>query len=103
LALKTLGVDALFDGSFPTVTIFSDGQRFVVRGGRPAEREIRSVKSLPDGSFLIAETLGKHGSWLPWFKNPSFYLKIVDPMIIEITEGPISTRFFKCSSSRPPL
>jgi hypothetical protein len=103
LALKTLGVNALFDGSFPAVTIFSDGQRFVVRGGRPAERAIRSVKRLADGGFLIAESTGKHGSWLPWTKNQSFYLKIVDPMIIEITEGPVSTQFFKCSSSRPPL
>jgi len=93
LALKTFGVDALFYGSFPTVMIFSDGQRFVVRGGRRAELAIRSVKSLAGGGFLIAEPLGKHGSWLPWFKNQSFYLKIVDAMIIEITEGTASTRF----------
>ena len=103
LTLKTFGVDALFEGSFPTVTIFSDGQRFVVKGGRPAERAIRSVKSLADGSFRITESLGKHGSWFPWFKNQSFYLKIVDPMIIELTEGTVSTRFFKCSSGRPSL
>src|SRR5262245_15768227 len=103
LTLKTFGVDALFDESFPTVTIFSDGQRFVVRGGRPAERAIRSVKSLADGGFRITESSGKHGTWLPWLRNQSFYLEIVDPMIIEITEGPVSTRFFKCSSGRPPL
>ena len=102
-ALKTFGVDALFDGSFPTVMIFSNDQRFVVRGGHPAERAIRSLKSVADGSFLITESLGKRGSWLPWFKNQSFHLKIVDPMIIEITKGPTSTRFFKCSSSNPPL
>ena len=103
LTLKTFGVDALFDKSFPTVTIFSDGQRFVVRGGRPAERAIRSVKSLANGGFRITEPAEKHGSWLPWLKNQSFYLKIVDPMIIEITEGPVNTRFFKCSPDRPPL
>jgi hypothetical protein len=102
-ALKTFGVDALFDGSFPTVVIFSDSQRFVVQGGRSTERTMRSVKSLADGSFLIAESLGKHGSWLPWFKKQWLYLKIVDPMIIELTEGPTSTKFFKCSSGRPPL
>ena len=103
LALKTFGVDALLDSSFPAVTIFSDGQRFTVRGGRSAERAVRSVKRLADGGFLIAESTGKLRSWLPWIKNQSFYLKIVDPMIIEITEGPVSTRFFKCSSSRPLL
>ena len=102
-ALKTFGVNALFDESFPAVTIFSDGQRFMVRGGRPAERTIRSVMRLADGGFLIAESDGKHGSWFPWLKNQSFYLRIVDPMIIEITEGSVSTRSFKCSSSRPPL
>jgi hypothetical protein len=102
-ALKTFGVDALFDGSFPTVMIFSGGQRFVVRGGRAAERAIRSVKSLADSGFMIAESLGKPGSWFPWFKKQSFYLKIVDPMIIEITEGLASTRFFKCSAGVPPL
>ena len=101
--LKTIGVDALFGGSFPTVMIFSDGQRFVVRGGRPAELAIRSVNSLKDGGFRITESLGKRDSWLPWFKNRQFHLKIVDPMLIEIAEGPVSTRFFKCSSDRTPL
>ena len=103
LTLKTSGVDALFGGSFPTVMIFSDGRRFVVRGGRPAELAIRSVNSVKDGGFRITESLGKHGSWLPWFKNRQFHLKIVDPMLIEITEGPLSTRFFKCSSDRTSL
>jgi len=103
LSLKTFGADALFEGSFPTVMIFSDGQRFVVQGRRAAERTIKSVKSLANGGFLIAESLGKRGSWLPWFKNQSFYLKIVDPMIIEITEGQANTRFFKCSSGSPPI
>ena len=103
LTLKTIGVDALFGGSFPTVMIFSDGQRFVVRGGRPAELAIRSVNSVKDGGFRITESLGKRDSWLPWFKNRQFHLKIVDPMLIEIAEGPVSTRFFKCSSDRTPL
>jgi hypothetical protein len=103
LTLKTSGVDALFGGSFPTVMIFSDGRRFVVRGGRPAELAIRSVNSVKNGGFRITESLGKHGSWLPWFKNRQFHLKVVDPMLIEIAEGPVSTRFFKCSSDRTSL
>ena len=103
LTLKTIGVDALFGEPFPTVMIFSDGRRFVVRGGRPAELAIRSVKSVKDGGFRITESLGRHGSWLPWFKNRQFHLKVVDPMLIEIAEGPVSTRFFKCSSGRTAL
>jgi hypothetical protein len=96
--LKTLGADVLFDGPFPTVMIFSVGERFVVQGGRSAELAIRSVKSATDGSFHITESLGKLGSWLPWFKSRALHLKVLDPMVIEVTEGPVSTRFFKCSS-----
>ena len=97
LTLKRAGADPLFDGPFPTVMIFSAGERFVVREGRSAELAIRSVKSAKDGGFLITESLGKLGGWLPWFKNP-LHLKVLDPMVIEVTEGRVSTRFFKCSS-----
>lgn len=98
LTLKKVGADALFDGPFPTIMIFSMDERIVVRGGRSAELSIRSVKSTKDGGFHITEALGKLGSWLPWFKNRALHLKVLDPMIIEVTEGPVSTRFFKCSA-----
>ena len=98
LTLKRLKADALFDGPFPTVMIFSVGERFVVRGGRSAELAIRSVKSAKDGSFLITESLGKLGGWLPWSQNRALHLKVLDPMVIEVTEGRVSTRYFKCSS-----
>jgi hypothetical protein len=103
MTLKRLGADALFDGPFPTVMIFSVGERFVVRGGRSAELAIRSVKSAKDGSFHITESLGKPGGWLPWFKNRALHLKVLDPMIIEVTEGPVSTRFFKCADDGTSL
>ena len=41
LTLKILGADAFFDGPFPTVMIFSGGERFVVGGGCSAELAIR--------------------------------------------------------------
>ena len=94
--LKKLGADVLFDGSFPTVMIFAVGDRFVVRGGRSAKLAIRSVRSAKDGGFYITESVGKLAGWLPWYKNRALYLKVLDP--IEVTEGPVSTRFFKCSS-----
>jgi hypothetical protein len=103
LTLKRLGADALFDGPFPRVMIFSGGERFVVGAGRSAELAIRSVKSAKDGSFHITESLGKLGGWLPWFKNRAFHLKVLDPMVIEVTEGSVSTRFFKCSSDNRSL
>jgi hypothetical protein len=103
LMLKTIGAKALFGGSFPTVMIFSDGQRFVVREGRSLELAVTSVKSVKDDSFRITETLSKHGSWLPWLKNRAFYLKIVHPTLIEIADWPVRTHFFKCWSKLTPL
>ena len=103
LALKTFGVDAVFSGSLPTVIIFAGGKRFEVRGNYHGEQVITSVKSTVSGDFRITESLGRRGKWLPWAYKQSYYLKIVDPMIIEITEGKVSTRFFKCSAKSPPL
>ena len=98
LALKTFGVDAVFSGSLPTVIIFVDGKRFELRGNYHGEQVITSVKSTVSGGFRITESLGRRGNWLPWDYKKSYYLRIIDPMIIEITEGKVSTRFFKCSA-----
>ena len=103
LALKTFGVDAAFGGSLPTVIIFSDGKRFELRGNNHGEQVVTSVKNTVSGGFRITESLGKRSRWLPWTYKQSYYLKIVDPMIIEITEGKTSTRFFKCSAKTPSL
>jgi hypothetical protein len=103
LTLKTFGVDAVFGGSLPTVIIFDDGKRFELRGNYHGEQVITSVKSTVSGGFRITESLGRRGRWLPWTYKQSYNLKIVDPMIIEITKGKTSTRFFKCSAKNPSL
>ncbi len=104
LALKTFGVDAVSSGSLPSrVFIFSDGKRFELRGNYHVEQAITSVKSTVSGGFRITELQGGHGRWLPWTRKQSYNLKIVDPMVIEITEGKTSTRFFKCSAKSPSL
>jgi hypothetical protein len=101
LLLKEFGVDALVTQSFPRLIIFSEDKRFeVVQGDFRAERTIRSVKSATDGSFQITESPGKR--WLPFSKR-SFTLRVVDPTTIEITEGKISSRFFKCSARSQSL
>ena len=101
LLLKEFGVDALVTQSFPRLIIFSGDKRFeVVRGDFRAERTIRSVKSATDGSFQITESQGKR--WLPFSKR-SFTLRVVDPTTIEITEGKISSRLFKCSARSQSL
>ena len=56
------------------------------------------MKSTVSGDFRITESLGRPDRWLPWIHKQSYYLKIVDPMIIEITEGKVRTHFFKCSA-----
>jgi hypothetical protein len=80
--------------------IFSEDKRFEVRGDFETETTIRSVKSATDGGYQITESTGKR--WLPFSKR-LFTLKVVDPTMIEITEGNVITRFFKCSSSNSPL
>ena len=104
LALKTFGLDAVSSGSLPSrVIIFSDGKRFDLRGNYHIEQAITSVKSAGTGGFRITESQGRPGRWLPWTHKQSYYLKIVDPMVIEIAEGKTSTRFFKCSGKTPSL
>jgi hypothetical protein len=94
-ALKMLGTDAFRDQSFPEVMIFSDKKKFDVSSKREVEQNLRTAKSGRDG-FHITETPGKSGKW-PWSKNHSYKLKVIGPATIEITEGPTSTRFTKCS------
>jgi hypothetical protein len=101
LILKKLGVDAALAQPFPTLMIFSKSQRFAMRGDHLAETSIKSVKTATDGSFQISESLGKRS--LPFAKKHSFILNVIDPTTISITEGPISSKFFKCSSMSPPL
>jgi hypothetical protein len=90
-----LGTDAFRDQSFPEVMIFSDKKKFDVSSKREVEQNLRTAKSGRDG-FHITETPGKSGKW-PWSKNHSYKLKVIGPATIEITEGPTSTRFTKCS------
>jgi hypothetical protein len=101
LILKEFGVDAILTQPFPSVVIFSKGQRFEVRKDRLTERRIRSVKNATDGAFQITESLGKH--WLPFSKRQSFTLTVIDPTTIEITDGKVRTQFSKCSSTTPSL
>jgi hypothetical protein len=101
LILKEFGIDAVLAQPFPSVVIFSKGQRFEVRKNRLAERRIRSVKNATDGAFQITESLGKR--WLPFSKRQSFTLNVIDPTTIEITDGKTRTQFSKCSSTSPSL
>jgi hypothetical protein len=94
-ALKMLGTEAFRDQSFPEVMIFSEKKKFEVSGKREVEEDLKTAKSGRDG-FRITESPGKARKW-PWSKNHSYTLKVIGPTTIEITEGPTSTRFTKCS------
>jgi hypothetical protein len=93
LLLKVLGVDAVLTQSFPRVMIFSEDKRYELRRDLHAERTIRSVKTVTDGGFQIEESHGRR--WL-FFSRRRLMLKVVDPTTIDIIEGKISNRFFKC-------
>jgi hypothetical protein len=94
-ALKMLGIDAFRDQSFPAVMIFSDKKKFEVSGKHEVEEDLKTAKSGRDG-FRITESTGRARKW-PWAKYHSYTLKVIGPATIEITEGPTSTRFTKCS------
>jgi len=99
--LKDFGVDAVITQPFPRVMIFSGDMRFEMRGDFQAARKLRTIKGPNDGGFQITETLGKR--WLPFSKRPSLKLKIIDVMTIEVIEGNLSTRLFKCALNSPSL
>jgi hypothetical protein len=99
--LKEFGVDAVLMEPFPRVMIFSGDERFEMRGDFQAARKLRTIKGPNDGGFQITETLGKR--WLPFSKRPSLKLKIIDVMTIEVIEGNLSTRLFKCALNSPSL
>jgi hypothetical protein len=99
--LKVLGIESVFDGTLPTILIFSDGRRIELRAGHHYQQSIRSVKSLADGGFRIEELPSKRSRWFPWSKGSysySYSLRTVDPLTIEIDDGKRSTRFVKCSA-----
>jgi hypothetical protein len=98
--LKVLGIESIFDGTLPTVLIFSDGRRIELRAGHHYQQSIRSVKSLADGGFRIEELPSKRSRWFPWSKGRSYSysLRTVDPVTIEIEDGKRTTRFVKCSA-----
>jgi hypothetical protein len=100
--LKVLGIDSILDGSLPTVLIFSDGKRIEVGAGYHSEQFIRSVKSSGDG-FRISELPSKRRKWVPWQKEQSYSLRIVDPVTIEVRNERRTTRFVKCSSKNSLL
>jgi hypothetical protein len=95
--LKKVGINAVATQRFPRLMIFSEDRRFEVRRDYRIEKTARSIKNSADGSFRITEAASKR--WLPWYGRRFFKLKIVDPITIEVTEGNVGTRFFKCSSS----
>ena len=96
--LKLLGIASILDGSLPTVLIFSDGKRVEARAGYHSEEAIKSIKSLADDIFRIAEAPSKRSRWFPWSRKQSHSLRIVDPTTIEFGDGKTATRFVKCSS-----
>jgi hypothetical protein len=94
--LKKIGIDGVAAQPFPNLMIFSDKKRFDVRGDLRIARTVRSVQIALDGRYRIVESLDKR-RWPPFLKRPFFTLKIVDATTIEVTEGDIRTRFYKCS------
>jgi hypothetical protein len=102
LALKTFGVDAVSNKSINELMIFSKDKRYDLKGDVRNETTIKSIKKA-DGSFRITETFATKSVWWLGFKRKTtYFLKIVNPLKIEIWNGTVLSRYGKCDR-RPPI
>jgi len=82
--------------------IFAKDKRYDVKGDVQTETTIKSIKAA-DGGFRITESFNKRGNWLGFRRKTTYFLKVVDPLMIEIWNAAGMTRYAKCGSQRPPI
>jgi hypothetical protein len=95
LAVKTFGVEAVSKKSISEMIIFAKDKRYDVKGDVQTETTINSIK-VSESGFWITESLSKRGRWL-WFKRKTtYFLGIIDPLMIEIRDATGLTLYAKC-------
>jgi hypothetical protein len=102
VSVKTFGVEAVSKKSISEMIIFAKDKRYDVKGNVQTETTIKSIK-VADGGFRITETLSKGARWLGFKRKATYFLKLVDPLTIEIWDGINFTRYTKCGPQRPPI
>jgi len=102
LALKTFGVEAVSKQAIPGLIIFSKDKRYDAYRDVQTEETIKSVKETNVG-FRITESLTNARRLLGFRRKRTYFLKVLDPITIEIWDGTAVTRYAKCGSRRTPF
>src|ERR1700733_2745257 len=102
VSLKTFGTEAVSRKSIPELIIFTKGKRYQVKGDTQNETTIKSINAA-DGGFWITESPSKRSRWMLFQRKTKYFLKIVDPLTIEIWDGTTLTRYAKCGPQKPPV
>ena len=102
MALKAFGIEAVSKQAVPELIIFSNDRRHAVKGETQSERKIKSVKKA-NGGFRITELVSGSPRRLGWRKKITYFLRVLDPMTIEIWNGKNLTQYAKCEPRRPPV
>jgi len=102
MALKTFGIEALSQRAIPELIIFANEKRYHVKGDSHTEEKIKSIKKT-NGGFRITELMADGPRLLGFRRKMTYFLRVVDPMTIEIWDGTTVTQYAKCESRRPPV
>jgi hypothetical protein len=102
MALKAFGIEAVSKQAVPELIIFSNDKRHAVKGETQSERKIKSVKKA-NGGFRISELVSGGPRLLGWRKKITYFLRVLDPVTIEIWDGKNLTQYAKCGPRRPPV
>ena len=102
MALKTFGVEAVSKQAIPGLIIFSKNKRYEVKRNVQTEETIKSIKET-NGGFRITESLTNARRLLGFRRKRPYFLKVIDPVTIEIWDGTAVTRYAKCGSRRAPF
>ena len=101
MALKTFGVEAASKQAIPGLAIFSKDKRYDAYGDVQTEETIKSIKET-NGGFRITESL-TNARLLGFRRKRTYFLKVIDPITIEIWDGTAIIRYAKCGSRRAPV
>jgi hypothetical protein len=102
VSLKTFGTEAVSRKSIRELIIFTKDKRYDVKGDEQNETTIRSINAA-DGGFWITELPSKRKSWMFFRRRAKYFLRILDPLTIEIWDGTTLTRYAKCGPQKPPV
>jgi len=102
LAVKTFGVEAASRKAVTELMIFSENERYSVRGSTLTRSTAETVK-LTDHGFRITEILKKPHWWLRFRRRVKYFVAILDPRTIEIRDAKTTTRYMKCGPRRPAI